>query len=72
MKKMYNEGGAIFNLDCAAGKCLAKNTKIKMFNGYVEFVQNLEVNQTIVGDDLLPRKIVSITSGVDKIYKINS
>jgi hypothetical protein len=63
--------GGIINLSCAGGKCLAKDTKVIMFPFLnLKNVQDLIVGDLIMGDDGQQRKILSVCSGIEKMYKI--
>lgn len=52
------------------GKCLAKDTPIVMFNGSIKKVQDIAVGDKIMGDDSLPRNVLSLARGQEKMYKI--
>jgi superfamily II DNA or RNA helicase len=59
---------------CAAtggGKCLAKGTGILMYDGSTQKVENIKPNDYIMGDDSKKRKILSITNGVEEMFKIS-
>lgn len=52
------------------GKCLAKGTKILMYDGSIKEVQDLEVGDKLMGDDFTPRNVISTSTGFGKMYKI--
>lgn len=52
------------------GKCLGKGTNILKYDGTFIKVENITINDIIMGDDSTPRKILSITKGYDKLYKV--
>jgi hypothetical protein len=52
------------------GKCLAPGTKIVMYNGSVKTVENIKIGDLLMGDDSLPRKVLSTTQGTDVMYEI--
>ncbi len=54
------------------GKCLGKDTPILMFDGSVQLVQNIQEGDEIMGDDSTPRKILSVCTGRELLYKIQS
>lgn len=54
----------------ATGKCLARDTPVLMYDGIVKKVQDVEPGDKIMGDDSLARRVLSTTSGTDKMYKI--
>jgi len=53
------------------GKCLGKDTPIIMKDGTVKMVQDIKVGDEIMGDDSTSRKILSVTSGTDMMYRIS-
>jgi thymidine kinase len=53
-----------------SGKCLGKDTRIKMFDNTTTKVQDIKVGDLIMGDDYNPRKIMSINSGNGKLYNV--
>jgi superfamily II DNA or RNA helicase len=65
-------GGGLLELPCGFGKCLAKGTKIIMFNGETELVENIKIGDLIMGDDSTPRKILSLARGREQMYKISN
>lgn len=52
------------------GKCLGKGTKVVMFDGSLKNVENVKKDDLLMGVDSKPRKVISITSGIDKMYWI--
>lgn len=62
--------GGLLELHTGFGKCLAKNTTILMYNGEIKKVQDIEINDQIMGDDSSPRKILSLCTGKEKMYRI--
>ena len=54
-----------------SGKCLGINTHILMYNGCIKLVQDIKKNDLIMGDDSTPRKVLSITNGIENLYEIN-
>jgi len=69
---MKNNGGGLLSLACAAGKCLAKGTKILMFDGNIKNVEDLNINDLIMGDDSTSRKIQSLVTGHEEMFDIIS
>jgi superfamily II DNA or RNA helicase len=65
-------GGAILEVPCGRGKCLAKNTEIIMFDGTIKYVQDVVVGDLLMGDDSTPRKVLSLASGREMMYKISA
>ncbi len=62
--------GGLLCLGCGEGKCLGINTEIIMFDGTIKLVQDVVVGDIIMGDDIKPRNVLSITNGTEKLYKI--
>lgn len=52
------------------GKCLAQGTKIVMFNGDVRKVETIKVGEFLMGPDSLPRKVESLATGRELLYKV--
>ena len=53
------------------GKCHAKDTPILLHDGRIKMVQDIDVGDILMGDDSTPRKVLSLASGQDDMYKIN-
>lgn len=51
--------------------CHSKNSLIMMFNGDFKFVQDVEINDLLMGDDYQPRKVLKLNRGFGKMFKIN-
>jgi superfamily II DNA or RNA helicase len=67
-----NGGGAILEVPCGRGKCLAKNTPIIMHDGTTKNVQDVAVGDLLMGDDSTPRKVLSLARGREMMYKIST
>jgi len=66
-KKM---GGAILEVPCGRGKCLARDTLVMMFDGTFCKVQDIQIGDLIMGDDSTPRTILSLARGREKMFEI--
>ena len=64
------KGGGIISQPCGRGKCLANGTNILMADGNLKQVENIQVNDLIMGDDSKPRKVLSLGRGKEEMYKI--
>lgn len=53
------------------GLCFGKGTKIRMANGEVKNVEKIGIGDFVLGEDGLPKKIISVYEGVDNLYKIS-
>ena len=58
--------------EVGTGKCHGKDEKIMMFNGEYKKVQDIKIDELIMGDDSTPRKVLSLARGIDKMYKVIS
>ncbi len=54
----------------AMGKCLAKGTKVLMYDGTLKAVEDVEVGDLLMGDDSTPRKVFSLARGREEMYWI--
>lgn len=55
-----------------SGKCLGKDTPVIMYNGEVKMIQDIKKGDQVMGDDSLPRNVLSTTSGNDNMYLIKT
>jgi superfamily II DNA or RNA helicase len=62
--------GGILQIYTGAGKCLARDTAIRMADDSVIKVQDIRVGDHIMGDDFKPRTILSLARGTDQMYEI--
>lgn len=63
-------GGGILEVPCGKGKCLAKDTPVLMYDDSVKLVQDIIVGDILKGDDLKPRKVLSLARGRDIMYRV--
>jgi replicative DNA helicase len=54
------------------GKCFAKGTKIRMFDGSIKNVEDIKNGEYVMGDDSTSRKVFGCTSGREKMYQIKT
>lgn len=52
------------------GKCLGKGTPVRLYNGEVKSCELVEVGDLLIGDDLLPRRVVSTCAGVGELIYV--
>ena len=52
------------------GKCFSKNTPIMLSNGEIKMVQNITLEDKLMGDDNTPRNVLALGNGIEKMYKI--
>jgi replicative DNA helicase len=53
------------------GKCLGKGTKVLMFDGSLQKVEDIEEGDLLMGDDSKPREVLSIARGRENMYWIH-
>lgn len=53
------------------GKCLALDTRVLMYDGTVKKVQDVGVNDSLMGDDSKPRTVLSTCRGRETMYKVH-
>jgi superfamily II DNA or RNA helicase len=64
-----NDGGVLC-LPCGYGKCMAYDTDILMYDGTIKKVQDINVNDQIMGDDSTHRTVLSLGRGREEMYNI--
>lgn len=52
------------------GKCLGKGTPVRMFDGTVRKVEEIEEGDLLMGDDSSPRKVMRKCRGEDKLFRV--
>jgi superfamily II DNA or RNA helicase len=65
-----NYDGGVLCLPCGYGKCLAYDTEILMYDGTIKKVQDINVNDLIMGDDSTHRTVLSLGRGKEDMYNI--
>lgn len=70
MPEFNKNNGGLLCLGCGEGKCLGYNTDIILYNGKIKKVQDIKVGDKLMGDNLSPRNVLSITTGFEKMYNI--
>ena len=70
MKNIQKNNGGIISLPCGYGKCLAKGTKVLMFDRTIKNVEDIKIGDELVGDDFKIRKVLSLGQGIDYLYDI--
>ena len=54
-----------------SGKCLGRGTPVLMFDGTIKTVENIVVNDLLMGPDSVPRRVVSLAQGREAMYRIS-
>lgn len=52
--------------------CHKKGSLIKMYNGTCLKVEDIKINDLVLGDNQTPRKVLMLHRGYDEMYKINA
>lgn len=52
------------------GKCLAKGTKVVMYDGSTKCAEDVQVGDLLLGPDSTPRRVLELGRGRSKMYKI--
>ena len=50
--------------------CFDENTEILLYDGSVKKAKDIKVGDVLIGDDGLPRQVLELCDGVDKMYKV--
>lgn len=58
------------NGPAGVGKCLGKDTPVRMADGTIKVVQDVLPGQALLGPDGEPRKVLSICSGKETLYRV--
>jgi len=53
-------------------RCLAKDTPVLMYDGTIKMVQEIKINDLVMGPDSGPRTVKNVNSGQEMMYEITS
>lgn len=53
-----------------SGKCLHGQTKIMLSTGLLKIAKDIQIGDLLMGDDSKPRKVISVSKGRGKMYKV--
>jgi len=67
---IHKGGGGILEVPCGRGKCLGKNTPVLMYDGTIKLVQDIVIGDVLMGDDSMPRNVLTLARGRETMYKI--
>lgn len=56
--------------DAGVGKCLARGTKVLMYDGSFKAVEDVVVGDQLMGIDSTPRTVLSLGNGYDDMYRV--
>lgn len=51
--------------------CFARGTKVRMFDGTIKNVEDIQVGEQVMGDDSTPRNVLELCRGIDVMYEIH-
>lgn len=66
-----NSGLILYGMN-ASGKCHAENEIILMFDGTTKLVQDIKVNDKLMGNDNTVRNVLSLVNGYSMLYKVSN
>ena len=69
-EKLGGHRGLLVWHGTGSGKCHAIHTPILMHDGRVKMVQDVQVGDTLMGDDSTPRTVLSLARGREDMYDI--
>lgn len=64
-------GSYLIRMATGLGKCFAKGTKIRMYDGGIKVVEDIKPGDKVMGWDLRPRHVSSTTSGHEPMVAIS-
>jgi len=53
-------------------RCLAKDTPVLMYDGSIKLVQDVKINDLVMGPDSIPRTVSNVNSGQEMMYEVES
>lgn len=64
--------GTVFEIagQAGVGKCLSPHIKVVMYDCSTKEAREIIVGDKLMGPDGLPREVLSVTTGIDKMYRI--
>ena len=62
--------GILLGSDPGVGKCLAKGTKVLMFDGSTKNVEDITEGEQVMGPDSTPRNVSGVISGSEEMFDI--
>lgn len=68
--RAYNRTRGLLKMATGSGKCLGRGTPVMMFSGTTKKVEDVIVGDLLMGPDSKPRKVLSTTSGIGPLYKV--
>jgi ATP-dependent exoDNAse (exonuclease V) alpha subunit len=72
VKNIVGQGVSVLTGGPGVGKCLKKGTLVLMFNGEKKRVEDIKIDDLLMGDNSTPRKVISLAHGEEKMYDVIS
>lgn len=72
IKKIKQTNVCAFIASRNSGKCLAKGTKVLMYDGSIKKIEDIKKGELVMGDDSTQRKVMNVTSGIDEMFEIEN
>jgi len=63
-------GGGILSVPCGKGKCLDPSTPVLKYDGEVVLAEDVKEGDVLIGDDLLPRNVLSTIRGEEDMWLV--
>ena len=70
LNEIKTKGSCIGHSGTGTGKCHSINTPILMFDGSIKMVQDININDLLMGDDSTQRRVLSLGRGTDIMYEV--
>ena len=69
---LMNVNRVIVDVGNALARCLAKDTPVLMYDGSVKMVQDIRIDDLVMGPDSGPRTVTNVNSGTEMMYEVTS
>jgi superfamily II DNA or RNA helicase len=72
IKYSYRQGykAPLLVLSTGSGKCLAKGTKIMLYDGTIKTVEQIMPGELLIGPDSKPRRVLNVCVGFGKLFEV--
>jgi intein/homing endonuclease len=71
ISSLNKSGSTLMSMYCGFGKCLGYDTPVLCFDGSIKKVQNITTEDKLMGDDNMPRNVLSLSRGKEKMYCVD-
>jgi ATP-dependent Clp protease ATP-binding subunit ClpC len=65
-----NKSNPVFVGEPGVGKCLAKGTNVRMFDGSLKKVEDIKIGDQLMGIDSTPRNVLALGHGHDEMFLV--